>query len=415
MPYKKLLFVAYHFPPIQGSSGVHRSLSFAKYLPEHQWRPTVLTVHPRAYPSSCFSNLALVPEDLEVIRTFALDTRKHLSFYGRYPQLLALPDRWATWIPFAVRRGVEFVQKTSVDVIMSTFPIASASVIAHMISVRTGVPWLADLRDPMVTEGYPEQATMRRSFERLEAKIFRDASRVVVTTQGAANLYRRRFAAQSSRKLRVVENGVDTEMFANIDIPGKRNRAQGTIRLLHSGLVYREGRNPTPLLRSLGRLAAEGLVDHSNFRLCFRASARDKFIASQAERYGVSALVETLPESLDYQSALVEMVQADGLLLLQGKQFNDQIPAKVYEYLYARRPILALTEPAADTGRLLKRYGVECIGSLESDVSVDWAFREFLSQMKRGGFPEVPAGESLDALSRCHRAGELAHILNELV
>src|SRR5262249_35592652 len=73
-PMKKVLMVAFHYPPCHGSSGVQRTLAFSRYLPEHGWRPIVLTAHPRAYPHTRREQLADIPTDLALRRAFALDT-----------------------------------------------------------------------------------------------------------------------------------------------------------------------------------------------------------------------------------------------------------------------------------------------------------------------------------------------------
>ena len=89
----RVLMVAYHFPPMNVSSGIQRTLRFAQYLPALDWEPAVLTVHPRAYPGVSNASLADVPSNLRVHRAFALDTAKHLALFGRYPRMLCIPDR----------------------------------------------------------------------------------------------------------------------------------------------------------------------------------------------------------------------------------------------------------------------------------------------------------------------------------
>src|SRR5215210_1036845 len=94
---KRVLMVAYHFPPMSVSSGMQRTLRFAQYLPEYGWEPLILTAHQRVYPAVSEASLAEVPAHLSVRRAFALDTAQHLSFRGAYPGWLATPDRWWSW------------------------------------------------------------------------------------------------------------------------------------------------------------------------------------------------------------------------------------------------------------------------------------------------------------------------------
>jgi hypothetical protein len=102
---KRVLMIAFHYPPMRGSSGIQRALKFSQYLPEFGWQPLVLTVNPRAYESVSHDQMCEVSDHVRVARAFALDTARHLSLRGRYPGLLALPDRWISWWLGAVPRG----------------------------------------------------------------------------------------------------------------------------------------------------------------------------------------------------------------------------------------------------------------------------------------------------------------------
>src|SRR5205823_2843386 len=90
----RVLMIAYHYPPVVGSSGIHRTLKFSRYLPDHGWQPTVLTVRHNAHVNGASAEL---PAQVAVERAFALDTAVDLSIRGVYPRWLALPDRWISW------------------------------------------------------------------------------------------------------------------------------------------------------------------------------------------------------------------------------------------------------------------------------------------------------------------------------
>ena len=103
--------VAFHFPPLAGSSGIQRTLRFAAHLPSFGWQPTVLTAHPRAYERTSQDLMSEVAPDVVVERAFALDTRRHLSARGRYPWWLASPDRWTSWRWGAAVSGGRLIRK----------------------------------------------------------------------------------------------------------------------------------------------------------------------------------------------------------------------------------------------------------------------------------------------------------------
>src|SRR6185295_18814484 len=128
--------VAFHYPPFSGGSGIHRTLKFTQYLPEFGWQPVVLTASRQAYRSQ--NGQRAIPQGIEIARAFALDTKRHLSFRGKYLQSLALPDQWVSWWPAAVARGLSLIRRHRPKVIWSTYPIATAHLIGLTLHRLTG-------------------------------------------------------------------------------------------------------------------------------------------------------------------------------------------------------------------------------------------------------------------------------------
>lgn len=187
--------VAYHFPPLAGSSGIQRTLRFVQQLPQFGWEPVVLTAHPRAYERTEESLLAEVPPQTHVVRAQAWDTARHLAFKGRYLGAWARPDRWASWRFDAVRQGLALIRQHKPQAIWSTYPIATAHRIGAELARRSGLPWIADFRDPMAQDGYPTDPRVWQSFKGIEEQAFGQARACVFTTEGAE-----RFIARATRK-----------------------------------------------------------------------------------------------------------------------------------------------------------------------------------------------------------------------
>src|SRR5437879_13642453 len=113
---KTILMIAFHYPPLSGGSGIHRTLKFSKYLPEFGWQPIVLTASQQAY-SSPVQDDQEIPDGVQIARAFALDTKRHLSVRGKYLRFLALPDRWISWWPCAVALGTSLIRRHRPSVI----------------------------------------------------------------------------------------------------------------------------------------------------------------------------------------------------------------------------------------------------------------------------------------------------------
>lgn len=334
--------IAYHFPPLAGSSGIQRTLRFVQHLPGLGWQPLVLSAGPRAYEKTSDDLLGDIPPGTEVRRAFALDTARHLQLGGRYFGWMARPDRWVSWKFAAVREGMRLIAQFKPEVIWSTYPIATAHLIGAELQRRSGLPWIADFRDPMAQEGYPTDPITWQSYSDIEADALARARFSVFTTPGAAQIYRERYPAHASRVV-VLENGFDEESFPPRAAAAAPRAVARPIVLLHSGIVYPSERDPTQLFEALQRLRASGRLQPGELRIRFRASVHDDLLRALARDHGVPDLIELSP-AIPYRQALAEMMEVDALLVMQASNCNAQIPAKIYEYLRAGRPILGLTD-----------------------------------------------------------------------
>jgi hypothetical protein len=406
---KRVLMIAYHYPPMCGGSGIQRTLAFTQYLPQFGWQPLVLSVHPRAYEDVDAGQLdGRVP----VHRSFALDTQRHLALRGRYPGWLAQPDRWISWWLSAVPAGLRLIRQYRPDVIWSSYPIATAHLIALSLHRLSGIPWVADQRDPMVDLDYPPDVRRRNIHHWIERQAATRAAAVVCTTPGALHALGQRHPQMDGKRIALIENGYDEGSFIAAELAAPRPPSPaGQFRLLHSGVIYPSERDPAPLFAALARLQADQYINQASFRLVLRASAHDDHLRDLMRRHrGVAELVELAPP-LPYREALAEMLEMDGLLLLQAANCNGQIPAKLYEYLRARRPLLALTDPAGDTAAALRRADIDTIGKLDNAADIAGSLMRFLRLCRERRAP-VAAPALIASHSRGARTGELATLLD---
>ena len=414
---RSVLLIAYHFPPIQGSSGVQRTLRFVQHLPKFGWNPVVLTIDPRAYEQVGHGPGNEPPAGLEVHRARGYDAARQLGVLGRYPMRLALPDRWMSWKWWAVPSALRIILQRNVSAVWSTFPVATAHAIGLEVARRSGLPWIAEFRDPMWQGDYPPNPRINKAWRKLEQQVFGAASAVVVTTPGAECEYEERFPAFPRRRLRLIENGYDEETFtrAGAPAPGERvsTRANsGPIRLLHSGIVYRSERDPTQLFAAIAALKGRGALTGDDLQLVLRASGEDGTYGADLVRFGIADIVRLEP-AIPYLDALQEMLSVDALLILQAANCNAQVPAKLYEYLRAERPILALTDPQGDTARTLEGAGAGTIVRLDSQEEIEAALPAFLDQVRQGRWRRA-GGDAVRRYSRELQTGEVARLLCEV-
>ncbi len=408
---KRVLMVAFHFPPVRGSSGLQRTLRFANYLPEFGWDVRVLTVSACTYQSVSREQLAHISPDVAVQRVPCLDAAKHLSLRGRYPQLFALPDRWSSWVLAALPVALWDYATWRPDLVWTTYPIATAHLIGRWVNSMTGLPWVADFRDSMTEDHYPSEPRVWHAYRRIERRVIEHASACIFTTEGTRRMYAERYPGDKARDWNVIPNGYDEGAFNAAErLMPQGRESDERVLLVHSGLLDPTDRNPTIFFDALATLRDESLISSSRIRVILRASGHDDIYRPELARRKLDDIVSLEP-AIDYVEALAEMLRADGLLLFQGTPCNHQIPAKLYEYFRARRPLLCITDPDGDTAAAARAAGVSHI--------FPWNSREQLVSMMRAYFSGAISDASLVAnegatiaSSRRSQTERLAEILD---
>ncbi|MEO5862071.1 MAG: glycosyltransferase [Burkholderiales bacterium] len=412
---RRVLLIAYHYPPIKHSSGIQRTLKFSGYLRENGWEPMVLTISSRAYEQVSDDQMSEIPEGMVVERAFGLDTSRHLSIGNRYPGWLAQPDRWVSWLPGGVWRGMALIRRYRPSIIMSTYPIATAHLIGLSLQRLSGLPWIADFRDSMTEPGYPRDPATWRIHRRLEGAIIRRCARAVFTTEGTRQMYAERYSEKPTSNWSVIENGFDEENFRDAEsgFEPKQIRIPGQLTLIHSGILYPKERDPKPFFSALRVLKDSGEISAARLRVVLRATGSDDLYSPLLSEMSLSDIVQLEP-TISYRDALREMLQADGLLLFQASMCNHQIPAKLYEYLRAGRPIFTLTDPTGNTASSLRAADATDIVNIADVASITEGLRRFLGRLREGTFKGV-AREVANRHSRRSRTRELAALLNQVV
>ena len=286
----------------------------------------------------------------------------------------------------------------------------TAHCIAHTLSHLAKLPWIADFRDPVSTSVEPGNPYSFASQHRWEQRVFGDAARVVLTTPGALRDYAKIYPeAHAQDRLALIENGYDEAAF--VDLPEPAPSLGRPLVFVHSGILYTDGRNPVPFFEALARLARSGTLGAEDVRIVLRASGSETTYAREIERLGIGRFVVLGPQVPNRQ-ALEEQARADALLLFQGSRFNQQIPAKVYEYLRIGRPIFALVDDGGDTAEVLRRTGGARAVSMDDVDAIAAQLPEFIQGVRNGCISRARA-EVVASYARSEGAAALASMLNQ--
>lgn len=414
MTHKHVLMIAYHYPPVKASSGIQRTLKFSEYLRDHDWEALILTVSPRAYEAVSNDQMGEIPPGMVVERAFGLDTARHLSVKGRYLRWMAQPDRWVSWWPMGVLQGLRLIRRHRPRAIFATFPIATSLLIALTLHRLSGLPLVLDFRDAMTEPGYPVNPSTWKIHRRLETALIKACSRAVFTTDAARAMYAERYPDKPADCWTVIENGFDEDNFRSAE-QGLETRplgAEGQMVLVHSGVLYPAERDPRAFFAALQAMKKDGEISAERLHIILRATGTDDYYRTLLAEYGIDDIVSIEPV-VAYRAALQEMMRADGLLLFQAAACNKQIPAKLYEYARAGKPIIALTDFAGNTAGTLNRLQAPWIADIADAAQIRALLGTVIARWREGRLQGVER-HLADTCSRRARSAELARLLDGL-
>ena len=395
-----------------------RTLKYTRYLGAHGWRVTVLSVRQDAYEVVDPALTRQVPSEVRVVRTAYLNSKRHLSVRGLHLALTAIPDRWIGWWPWGVRAGRRILRDDPPDLIYSTSPHATAHLIAASLAHTARVPWVTDFRDPWY-EDPPEPGTPRIvhwAARRLERLVVRRAALVIGSPRRLRDAIAARYPDERRDKFVAIPNGFDEADFAALP-PGQPS-SEDEMVVVHAGNVNAEFRDPCPVFEAVREAAAAGDIDPGRLRFRFLGGGpygESAEVARAVRAAGLAGRVEFLPR-VPYDAALGELTRADLLLLLQASADTvDLVPAKLFEYLRARRPVLAVVRPGASAEVLEEVGGGWAVdprdgaGLRQALVAACTAWRDG----RLGGLAAV--GERLQDFTRARLTAELARCFDRLV
>ena len=288
-------------------------------------------------------------------------------------EAVLFPDIRREWNPWARRALRRILATARPDVVVTSHEPASVLLLGA-IATAHGIPWVADLGDPVLAPYTP--AVWRERALALERKVCTEAAVVTVTSAATRDLLLRRHAIPESR-VRVVTQGFEPEGAA----PSAHDRDDGLLDLLYTGSFY-AFRRPDALLEAVARSPGVRLTLHSR-----QVPGR----VVDASRRHPDRIVVAGP--CPHPEILRRQRQADVLVDLGNAGGSCQVPGKVYEYLGAGRPVLHVGEPGSETAALIAslRRGWSC----DADPTPLAALLAGLARDKREG--RLTAGLDLGA------------------
>ena len=390
---KRVLVITYYWPPT-GGSGVQRWVKFAKYLPSEGWQPVIYTPENPEQLAVDESLSAEIPDDTEVIKTRIIEpyglyksflrksghskevvevnpvNAQNKSFAQKFAMWIRgnifRPDPRCLWIGPSVKFLKKYLKEHPVDLIVSTGPPQSMHMIGRRLAEETGLPWIADFRDPWTKIFYFKHLSMTKATEKwhkkMEKEVLDNASAVVAVSP----LVQQEFQAMTQTPVDLITNGFDDCDFADERCKEADGGPDKDFVITHTGLFAADG-NPTTLWNVL----AEKCSTDETFKKLLKIKLIGKTDGQIISSIKSEGLEDNLID-LGYQphTKAVQAQRTASLLILplrKEPEYRAVLPGKLFEYLASWRPVLGIGQTDGAMSMILN--------STKTGLVLDWEDR----------------------------------------
>ena len=407
-----------YFPPA-GGGGVQRPLKLAQYLPALGVETHVLAPDDPKWVHR--DNELRVPTQAWVHRARYLGPRarkpaeelrgtdgfeRALVQAQLTARRLLVPDASVTWNMTAIPAAVRIARREGIDAVVTTSPPGSVHLVGAAAQRLTDARWIADLRDPLVANQHRRDDTAaararQAANEQVARLVARNADAISCVSEAIADEVR---ALGPRGVVRTIANGCDFDDFAGLEYrPAER------FRITHTGSFFGK-RDPRPFLQAFHDANLDAVVRFvGDFRSSDREWAESLDLGDRLELVGYVSRTESLRLQRDSEALLLLVPDAAG----RGK---GVLSGKVFEYLAAGRPILAVVPPDGVAAELIRETGAGVVVAPDDVNGMRDALVAMHAQFANGGLPAVElSARDEERLSRRARVEEMAALVEEVV
>jgi glycosyltransferase involved in cell wall biosynthesis len=387
----RILIISYFFPPYNTIGSV-RIGKIAKYFHEHGHDVRVITADKQYLSGPLKPNLEIeIPKEKISYTKWLLFTNFHKNSRNGHIR----------WLPFSYKEASKLLQNWKPDLIYASALPTVSLITTHMIARKYRIPWVAELRDLWVDNHIIQYSSLRKIFETwLEAKVLSSAQAFVTVSEPLADVLRKKF----NKPTAVVLNGFDPG-----DYPSEIEEHKGEgLSIVYTGSLYHGKRDPSPLFKAvkkLGPLSSKIIISYygPDFLLF-------KKIAENHQVENLVSVFSTIP----YQAALKSQMEADILLLLlwNHPQERGVYTGKIFEYIGARRPILAIGPEDNVASDLIRDRELGFVSHNPSEIAEKLSY--WIEEKKSTVIENIPL-EKLGGFSREEQVSNLESFLKDLI
>lgn len=423
---KKVLIITYYWPPA-GGPGVQRWLKFVKYLRDFGVEPVVYVPKNPSYPIIDRSFEKEIPAGIEVIKKRIFEPYSLAKIFSKgetetissgiiadeekqsFLQKLMLfirgnffiPDARKFWIRPSVRFLKGYLKENNIDTIITTGPPHSLHLIGLQLKEQMGTRWLADFRDPWTQIGYHEKLKLtsasRKKHEALEKEVLQKADEIITTSFTT----RAEFEGKTKRPVTVITNGFEKAAVEEIKLDEK-------FSISHIGSLL-SGRDPGNLWRILAELVHDNKDFATDLELNVAGAVSEEVVQS-IKKAGLGKNL-ILKGYVSHDEALELQKKSQLLLLIEidSEETRGIIAGKLYEYMAAKRPILAIGPESWDVERIISETGTGKVFSYRAGQELKEYLMQAYKEYKAGNLKSKAT--NIEQYSRRNLTGKLAKLI----
>lgn len=423
---QKVLIITYYWPP-SGGAGVQRNLKFAKYLSQMDIEPIVITVDDKkaSYPVSDETLLKDVPASLKVYRTnsseplsiisklLGKDKIPHAGFANQKKgkplnRLMRwvrgnffIPDARKGWVKYAYAKACEVIAKENIKTVIISSPPHSSQLIGLKLKKKFDIKWIADMRDPWTDVYYYNDLlpgdSARKKDKAYELEVLEKSDAIVVVSDDMKRLFASKGSKVNGDKIHVIPNGFDEDDFnVKAEIPADK------FVITYAGTIA-DSYKPEIFFKVMKEIISSNKEKKIEIQFIGSSAAT---VRSYADKYGVSNNINFI-SYVTHSEAVNYMMSSNALLLVIPEVANNKgiITGKLFEYLAAQRPIIALGPEDGDAGKII----ADCKAGKMFARNKEIALREYISSLIN--MPGFPKNELYKKYSRKELTAELKKLI----
>lgn len=406
--------IVFGFPPRAGS-GIQRIVRFVEFLPNYDWEPIILTIPRWGNDISDESWESQIPPVTKIHRVFSLDpmrillalkSKQHvpeqststsknansseqslLDKFKNFYHKISIPDSAIWWVPSSILYGMYLIIRYSPDLIYTSSGPYGTSLTGLILKKISGLPWIAEFRDPWIKNPLRKIEPKRLKIEEwMQNACLNNADGIIATTKPTTQEFVKFRTADRPLKSAVITNGFSEGSFKDELQAAKTNE----FKIVYTGMFYGE-RSPEYLFEAVRKCCEANEEFYKSAKVIIAGTLPDKYLRISLKE-PFNKIVNVLGY-VSHERSLQLLQQADLLYLFLSKKETDIYPAKLFEYLAARKYILAGVPTKGITAEIIHRFKAGKVIETDDVEGMKNSLLECFADHKKG---ELNVGHSLE-------------------